>query len=215
MRTMNRLLMAAAALAIGGPIFADLGQSQKPAPPGEWPAYHRDLASSRYSPLDAIDRANAGALAVAWQWKSETTGQTPVEFNNETTPIMVGGVLYFATGTTRTVVAADAATGATKWTWHLDEGPRAQKAPRRDSGRGVSYWTDGSSERIFVVTPGFQLVALDARSGAPVESFGDHGVVDLKMQLGVPIDVNTAAIGNSTPPLVFENFVVIGPALDC
>jgi len=48
----------------------------------------------------------------------------------------------------------------------------------------------------------------------PVESFGDHGVVDLKLQLGVPIDVNTAAIGNSSPPLVFENFVVIGPALE-
>src|SRR4029453_12731786 len=124
------------------------------------------------------------------------------------------GMLYFTTGATRAVVAADAATGTTKWTWRLDEGARAQRAPRRDSGRGVAYWTDGTSERIFTVTPGFQLVALDANTGTPVDTFGDHGVVDLKAQLGVPIDVNTAAIGNSSPPLVFENIVVIGPALE-
>ena len=212
MRTRIILVLATVALTNG---WLSIGLDQpKPIAPGEWPAYHRDLASTRYSPLDAITRANVASLAVAWTWKSESTGQTPPEFNNETTPIMVDGVLYFATGATRTVVAADAATGATKWTWHLDEGARAAKAPRRDSGRGVSYWTDGSSARIFMVTPGFQLVALDAKSGTPVESFGEHGVVDLKMQLGVPVDVNTAAIGNSSPPLVFENVVVIGPALE-
>src|SRR4029079_9573043 len=69
-------------------------------------------------------------------------------------------------------------------------------------------------QRIFTVTPGFQLVALDAKTGAPVESFGDNGIVDLKAQIGVPVDVLTAAIGSSSPPLVFENVVVIGPALE-
>jgi quinoprotein glucose dehydrogenase len=81
----------------------------------------------------------------------------------------------------------------------------------------VSYWSSGpdrADERVFTVTPGFQLVALDAKTGLPVGSFGDKGVVDLKAQLGVQLDPATAAIGSSSPPLVFDNVVVIGPALE-
>jgi quinoprotein glucose dehydrogenase len=139
----------------------------------------------------------------------------PVENRNESTPIMVGGTLYFTSTALRSVIAADAATGKTTWRWQMTEGERATHAPRRDSGRGVAYWSSGAQARIFVVTPGFQLVALDAKTGAPVASFGKDGVVDLKAQLGVPnIDLVNAAIGNSSPPLVFADTVVIGPALE-
>ncbi len=180
---------------------------------GEWRQYHRDFASTRYSPLDALTPDNVSNLTVAWRWKSDNFS-TPVEYKNENTPLMVGGTLYFTAGARRWVVAADAVTGETKWTWYLDESDRADSAPRRTSGRGVSYWASGAEERIFTVTPGFQLVALDARTGHPVAGFGRDGVVDLKTLLGVPLDVRTAAIGSSSPPLVFEDFVVIGPALE-
>ncbi len=171
------------------------------------------MAGTRYSPLDQIDKSNVARLEVAWKTPSLPITIQP-EYKNESTPLMIGGTLYFTAGTARWVIAADAATGATKWTWHLDEGARATHAPRRDSGRGVSYWTDGATERIFTVTPGFNLVALDAKTGKPVESFGDHGIVDLKTQLGVPIDLETAAIGSSSPPLVFDDVVMTGPALE-
>src|SRR5262249_54179681 len=86
------------------------------------------------------------------------------------------------------------------------------------SGRGVAYWPGTTSPaappRVFTVTPGFQLVALDATTGLPVDTFGTHGVVDLKAQLGVPADPVTAVIGSSSAPLVFEDVVMIGPALE-
>ena len=191
-------------------VFALVAQSNQS---GEWRHYSRDLASSRYSPLDLLTRENISNVKVAWRWRSDNFSAPP-EFSNESTPIMIGGTLYVTAGSSRWVVAADAATGATKWTWRLDEGDRARSAPRRDSGRGVSYWTDGSEERIFTVTPGFNLVALDAKTGRPIAGFGKDGVVDLRAQLGVEIDLTNARIGNSSPPLVFEDVVVIGPALE-
>jgi quinoprotein glucose dehydrogenase len=182
----------------------------------DWPSYGRDLGNTRYSPLDRITRENAANLRVAWRWRSDNFSQ-PAEYRNESTPLMVNGTLYFTTGISRWVIAADAATGATRWAWHLDEGERGRRAPRRDSGRGVSYWADGpdrKDERIFMVTPGFNLVALDAKTGVPVTTFGQNGVVDLKANLGVPADPINAIIGSSSPPLVFENVVMIGPALE-
>ncbi len=148
-----------------------------------------------------------------WTWKPDTTDRPP-EYKNENTPIMIGGVLYFTSGLHRAVVAVDAATGTEKWHWRFDEpAARFRNAPRQGAGRGVAYWNDARDARIFVITPGFQLVALDAKTGSPVESFGSHGFVDLKLQLGVPLDPDSAVIGASSPPLVFENVVVIGPAL--
>jgi quinoprotein glucose dehydrogenase len=183
------------------------------APMVEWRAYGGDLANTRYSPLASITRDNVASLRVAWRWRSDNFS-TPPEYRNESTPLMVGGTLYFTSGASRWVVAADAVTGATKWTWHLDEGERGRHAPRRDSGRGVAYWSDGRDARILTVTPGFNLVALDAATGLPVPTFGAHGVVDLKANLGVTLDPITAAIGSSSPPLVFGDTAVVGPALE-
>ena len=182
-------------------------------PPGEWHNYNRDLSGSRYSPLNQIDRTNVGKLALAFTWRPDS-GVAPRESKNESTPLMVHGTLYFSTALNRDVVAADATTGRQKWRWHQDETARAAIAPRRGSGRGVSYWTDGKEERIFVVTPGYRLIALDAKTGAMIPSFGTDGAVDLKMQIGVPLDPATAVIGSSSPPLVFEDILVIGPALE-
>jgi quinoprotein glucose dehydrogenase len=188
-------------------------QQITPVPDTEWRHHHGSLAGSRYSSLAQIGRDNLARLALAWEWRSDsvTTGN---EFKNESTPLMVNGTLYFTTGIDRAVVAADAATGTTRWVWRMDEGPRARVAPRRNSGRGVAWWSDGADARVFVVTPGFHLVALDPDSGSPVAGFGVNGVVDLKLQLGVPLDPATAAIGSSSPPIIFEDLVILGPALE-
>ncbi|MFN8580423.1 MAG: PQQ-binding-like beta-propeller repeat protein [Gemmatimonadaceae bacterium] len=179
--------------------------------PDEWRYHHRDLTGSRYSPLDQINRENVQRRAIAWRWRPDTSVR---ELRNESTPIVVGGTMYFPSGNTRGVVAVDPSSGAVKWTWSMDEGSRFKVAPRKGAGRGVSYWSDGKESRIFVVTPGFQLVALDAEHGKPIPSFGNAGVVDLKLQLGVPLNIDSAAIGNSSPPVVFGDVVVIGPALE-
>lgn len=191
------------------------GGAPAPVPSGPsvgWTSYGGNVANWRYSPLDQLTKDNIANVKVQWRWKSDNFGPT-AEFRNESTPLMVNGTLYFPAGSQRWIVAVDAATGANKWIWHLDEGERGRVAPRKMSGRGVGYWTDGSSERIFTITPGFMLAALDAKTGVPVTSFGTNGLVDLKANLGVEIDLVNAVIGNSSPPLVLGDMVVIPPAL--
>jgi len=183
-----------------------------PVPDRPWPYVGGDAGSQRYSPLASIDRTNAGKLAIAWRWRSDNFGPAP-ELNYRTTPIVVGRTLYATAGTRRAVVAIDAATGETLWIHREDEGARANAAPRANSGRGVAWWSAGGDERIFVVTPGFVLVALDAKTGRPIESFGVAGRVDLKRGLDRELDLETAPIGSTSPPIVVGDVVVVGSAL--
>ena len=86
---------------------------------------------------------------------------------------------------------------------------------RENSGRGVAYWTDGTRQEIFFITPGFQLVALDAKTGTRLASFGDQGVVDLKKGMDREVDPIKGAVGSSSPPIISHNVVVVGSALLC
>ncbi len=186
-------------------------KGQQGAKNGEWRFFSGDGGATRYSPLDQITRDNVKNLKVAWTWKSDNFG-TPPEIRNQATPIMVSGVLYFPAGSRRGVVAIDAGTGETLWMWRVDEGLRWEKAPRRNSGRGVAYWTDGrGDDRVFTITPGFQLVALNAKTGQQVQGFGQRGIVDLFKELEVAFDP-TGTIGNSSPPVVCRDVVIVGPA---
>ena len=142
---------------------------QSGAKNGEWTTYGADLGNTRYSPLDQINADNFSKLEIAWRFKTESLGPRP-EYQFESTPLMVKGVVYSTAGTRRAVVALDAATGELMWMHSEREGERAEAAPRQLSGRGLSYWTDGKDERILYVTPGYRLVALDARTGIPVQS---------------------------------------------
>jgi quinoprotein glucose dehydrogenase len=149
---------------------------------------------------------------VAWRFATGNFGPRP-EARNETTPLMIDGVLYTQVGTTRNVVALDPQTGELLWVWRPNDDPeRFARAPRRTSGRGPAYWTDGAgNERLLTVTPGFYLAALDPDTGRPVPGFGENGIVDL--MVGVRGEVNeTSSIGNSSPPTIVGDVVVVGPA---
>jgi quinoprotein glucose dehydrogenase len=176
----------------------------------EWPVYGGSLAAQHYSPLDQINASNVKDLKIAWRWYAGNFGPTP-EMKSETTPLMIGGVLYATAGATRNVVAIDAASGETLWIWRPNDGERFRTAPRRTSGRGVAYWNGGENDRrVFTVTPGFYLVSLDAETGLPKREFGEAGIVDLRRGLRGPMD-NVEA-GSSSPPLVIGDVVVVGPA---
>lgn len=180
---------------------------------GEWPSYTGDTRGSRYSPLDQISASNFSTLEVAWRFKTDSLGPRP-EYKLEGTPLMVNGTLYTTGGTNRAVIAVDAATGAQRWVHREDEGERGAAAPRPLSGRGLAYWTDGREERILYVTPGYRLLALDAKTGAPIPSFGTNGVVDLKTDIDQTIlpDLTTGEIGYQGAPVVGGDVVVIGAA---
>ena len=183
------------------------------APPEtDWKAYAGDSYSLRYAPLDQITAANFNDLEVAWRFKPDNFGVRP-EFILEATPIVVGGVLYTTVGTRRDVVALDAGTGELLWMHRIDEGARADKAPRKLSGHGVSWWSDGKGDdRILYVTIGYQLVALDAKTGLQIKSFGEGGVVDLKLNDDQEIGPLNDDIGLHSTPCVCKDVVVVGAA---
>ena len=178
---------------------------------GEWPAYGGDLGHTRYSPLDQVNAGNFNNLEVAWRFKTDSFGPRP-EYQFESTPLVVHGVMYTTAGSRRAVVALDAGTGEVMWSHSEREGPRGAAAPRQLSGRGLAYWTDGKQERILYVTPGYRLLALDAKTGAIVSSFGVNGAVDLKLEDDQDIDLITGEVGLHSTPVVSKNVVIIGAA---
>jgi quinoprotein glucose dehydrogenase len=151
---------------------------------GEWRAWGADLWSTRYSPLDQINAQNFNSLQIAWQWNAGEFGQDEYY---RTTPLYANGRLLAVATSHRMAFALDPATGKVLWKWGMDEGIRWQKAPRRYAGRGLAYWTDGSQERAIVITPGYRLVSLDAKTGLPDSKFGKNGLVDLMEGLGLPL----------------------------
>ncbi|MGH9387649.1 MAG: pyrroloquinoline quinone-dependent dehydrogenase [Vicinamibacterales bacterium] len=180
---------------------------------GEWRTYGGDLGNTRYSALDQINAENFHTLEVAWRFKTDSLGPRP-EFKLESTPLMVNGRLFSTAGTRRAVVALDAATGEMLWMHSEHEGARGQAAPRQLSGRGLAYWSDDNEERILYVTPGYRLVALDARTGQPIPGFGKSGIVDLKQEFDQDLDLTTAPVGLHATPLVANDVVIVGAAFE-
>src|SRR5213594_3240404 len=215
-----RLLPVLALLAVGLTWLMPTvsGQGGQPSTRnGEWPSYTGDVRGTRYSPLDQIDAANFSKLQVAWRFKTDAFGPFP-EYKLEGTPLMVKGVLYATAGTRRSVIALDAKTGELIWSHSVREGKRAGVAPRQLSGRGLSYWTDGrGDERIVYVTTGYRLVELNAKTGAPVASFGKDGIIDLKLGAvkgkGEQIDLETGEIGVHSTPGIVKDTIIVGSAM--
>src|SRR5215831_19525110 len=154
-------------------MFAAVVSAQSGAKNGEWRSYGGDTGNTRYSPLDQINATNFKDLEVAWHFKTDSLGPRP-EYQFEGTPLMARGVVYATAGSRRAVVALDGATGEMLWMHSENEGERGRNAPRQLSGRGLAYWTNNREERILYVTPGYRLVALDAKTGIPVGGFGKN-----------------------------------------
>ena len=159
--------------------------------------------------------ANFKSLEVAWRFKTDNLGAQP-EFNLQSTPLVVNGILYTTAGSRRAVVALNAGTGEMKWMYSLDEGKRGEAAPRRLSGRGLSGTGPTGvlegTRRIIYVTPGYQMIALSAATGRPVPTFGKDGIVDLKLDNDQTMDPITGEIGLHAAPIIVNDVVVIGAA---
>ncbi len=207
--TPRRLIGAAILIAVALPAMLLLRADQSSAvqgtqlvrgnKPGEWRYWGGDAWSTRYSPLEQIDASNFKDLQVAWEWKAGAFGSDEYY---RTTPLYANGRLFTVATTRRVTTAIDPATGETLWMWRLDEGIRWQKAPRQFAGRGLAYWTDGQNERVIVVTPGYHMASLDAKTGIPDPSFGKNGVVDLMDGLGLPLV--PLAVDDSGPLIISD-----------
>jgi glucose dehydrogenase len=195
-----------------------LPDSAKALSQGEWPAYAGTYAAARYSPLTQIDRSNVKDLHVAWRWKSPDhaikdgnpkVGPTRA---NESTPLMVGGTLYTSTSLSQ-VAAIDAATGATKWVFDPKIYENGLGLPANDGWlhRGVAYWRNGDDERIVILTAFAQMIALDAKTGKPIPTFGTDGRLDLAQGLRRPVDRDYYTM--SSPPVIVRGVIVAGSSV--
>src|SRR5437879_8439296 len=227
-RSISALLVIVAGLSVAPRVSAQVfvetptpGQFSRQGQPstqnGEWPGNMGDVKGTRYSPLDQINASNFNKLEVAWRFKTDNFGPFP-EYKLEGTPLMVKGVIYTTAGTRRSVIALDAKTGELIWSHSLREGKRAAVAPRQLSGRGVSYWTDGKGDdRVIYITTGFRLVELNARNGSVIDSFGTHGIVNLKVGVmkgnNQQIDLETGEDGGPSTPAGARDPVIVGSSM--
>ena len=217
MARLAKLLFFSALAAFAVSLTAQSSTGKPSIMNGEWPDYSGDLRGWRYSPLDQINASNFNQLQVAWRFKTDNLGPRP-EYKLEGTPVMAKGMLYTTGGTRRSVISLDGRTGELNWAHSLREGRRAAVSPRQLSGRGVSYWTDGKGdERVIYVTTGYQLVELDAKTGAMIQSFANNGVLDLKVGVvkGVneQIDLETGEIGIHSTPAVVGDIIIVGSSM--
>jgi quinoprotein glucose dehydrogenase len=176
----------------------------------EWPFYGSDQAGTKYSPLTDINLHTASRLHVVWEWK---TGEVPLENVStrpgmfEATPLMIDNVLYVSTPYHR-VVALNADTGAEMWAY--DPKSYEDGQPPNGTGyvhRGVAAWRDAGKLRIFLNTR-YRLICLDAKTGTPVDAFGDHGIIDLSR--GLIWEIRKLDYTNTSPPIVYHNLVILG-----
>ena len=177
--------------------------------PGEWRTYAGTNASLRYSDLDQITRSNVASLRVAWRQSA-----TPVEVqrgrptpaaltNYQNTPLKVGDSLYVSTGY-GTVAALNPVDGRVIW---FDPGASAAGRPpsRGTATRGVAFWTDGKEDRIVSVVGPF-LVAVNAKTGARLETFGVNGEVDLRIYDDHTVD----SYSWQSPPVIVRDVIIVG-----
>ncbi len=210
MRTAFDGLAARASRALLLVALATAAASAQPgARGGDWRHYSGDLASTKYSPLDQIDRTNVGRLDVAWTWRSvDETGDIKArggQFKN--TPLKVGDRLYVTTSLHQ-AAALDPATGKTLWVYDPKVYEKGRPTNSGFQHRGLEYWSDGEVERVFLTTGARQLISLDARTGLPDPRFGDSGIVDTWQ--GLESDLNPAALGHNAPPILCGGTLVLG-----
>ncbi len=203
----------------------------------DWPYYGADQGGTRYTPADQINRDNFDQLRVIWRYRPrdqqiyETARANrsrdrdrgrgrgrgdrqrggPRFGNNRGTPLAVNGVLYY--GSPYNILSAvDGQSGEELWAFD----PESWKARSTFLGnsRGVSYWTDGEVERIFLATSTAYLYSIDAKTGLPDPNFGEDGRVDLGALLRRPLsEEERRDYGVTAPPVVCRNVVAVGSAI--
>ena len=162
-----------------------------------WSAYLGGPDASHYSALTQINRSNVNKLEMAWSHK--TGNERSYEFN----PIIIDRTMFVVADHV-SVIALDATTGGQLWIYHPKE------VRPLETHRGINYWQskDGSDQRL-LITFNDRLHAIDARSGKLIDSFGDHGLVDLRQGLGRDPD-SIHLIQTGTPGQVFGDLIILG-----
>ena len=207
---MKRLCAFAVVVAVGT-LGAQVRAQDRSGGMVEWRYVGADQGHTKYSALDDINRTNVEQLEIAWTWEPgelplQEFGTRPGSF--QATPLMIDNVVYLSTMYTR-VVALDADTGEQLWAFDPEvyrDGPRGA-GPGGFKHRGVAVWGAGDGMRIFLNSRD-RLYALDAKTGERILSFGDDG--DVLLTEGFPNEVTRETFDQTSPPVVFEDLVIVG-----
>ncbi|PLW82359.1 pyrrolo-quinoline quinone [Kineobactrum sediminis] len=171
-----------------------------------WRTTGGDPASSHYSALDQVNRDNVGELRLAWQYHSAPSATLPASSELQVNPIVIGDTLY-GRNPLHNVFALDAATGAERWTFS----PPAEHVGLSNM-RGVTYWQgEHRNNARILFTSGHFLMALNAHTGALIDSFGNGGRVDLRTGLGR--DPELLSINSPSPGVLFGDLIIMGSAV--
>ena len=180
----------------------------------DWAYYAGDAGSSKFSPLNFINKSNVASLKLAWQWDSldnpiiKSKGLDTAYY--EATPLMINSMLYTSTSLNQ-VVALNPTNG--KLLWLYDPKTYEDGYPP-NSGfvhRGVAYWSNGNQKRIFIGTNDGYLISLNADSGIPISEFGQEGKIDLTQ--GLSRSVSRDKYGVTSPPMVCRDTVIVGASI--
>ena len=177
--------------------------SNKEEPGADWKDYLGGPTGSHYSPLKQINIHNVNKIQIAWSYP---TGD---DLSYTFSPLVIDNIAYVA-AKKGSLVALDATTGKELWVHSFAPGDGAFTFFNGIAGqRGANYWEskDRSDRRIFVTAGGF-LYAIDACTGELIDSFADHGRLDLK----TGIDRTTRPLTSRTPGRIFENLIILGSA---
>ena len=203
--------VAASVLAVMTLVSALFASADEPVAMIEWPYVGAEQAQTKYSTAEQINVDNVSELEIIWQWEPnempfEEYGTRPGPF--QATPIMIENILYLSTMYTR-VAALDAETGTELWTFDPEAyvgGPKGA-GPTGFKHRGIAYWHDGDSRRIFLNSRD-RLYAINALTGELDTDFGNGGSVLLTENHGRP--VTRHEFDQTSPPVVFEDLVIVG-----
>ena len=187
----------------------------------EWLTLGSDYAHTRYLSVDEITPENFEELEEAWVWDGASFNAA----SGRATPSYVDGKIITVAGPRRYVIAIDAKSGETVWTYVEPKTARYEYSMRKDYGKGVTIAEVDGRKVVYITSPAFFLTALDLETGAPVEGFGGQvpvdgfpatGVVDLLADLGHPYDpyegipLETGYITSSSPPIVVNGTIIVG-----
>ena len=152
----------------------------------DWPRSHGGFSSMRFSSLDKINKKNIEKLKLAWIYNSKD-GKEGVEAN----PIVYDGLVYFPTPGNH-VVCLDGATGKEVWKY------KAKRGYQDVAKRGLLIWKDKKNDvlRLYFANDR-QLISLNAKTGKPINDFGENGIVDMKSS-------------SPLPPVIIDDQLVIG-----
>ena len=180
-----------------------------PAPAGaqslDWSSQNLNLDNNRFAEVDEINLGNVARLLESWTYEVG-----PTDNISQTTPVVIDGIMYLHSRST--LFALDATTGEELWQAVLDAGD-----PSGSPVRGPTF----AGGNVYAYR-GADLYAMDGRTGAPVEAFGDGGVlpvVSAALQAKYPDDypptLDPISIGYriTTPPAYHDGTMYVAAAL--